>query len=81
MTSVEASKLYENESLDFVFIDACHEYSCVKEDIIAWYPKIKKGGVLAGHDINAEEVRKAVIEELTPFYINGAYDIWLKYKE
>jgi hypothetical protein len=50
MTSVEASKLYENNSLDFVFIDACHEYECVKEDIISWLPKIKNGGVIAGHD-------------------------------
>lgn len=81
MTSVEASKLYSDESLDFVFIDACHEYECVKEDIKSWYPKIKKGGVIAGHDFNAVEVKKAVMEELIPFYANPGYDIWLKHKE
>jgi len=50
--SVDAAKLYEDESLDFVFIDACHSYECVVEDIRAWYPKVKKGGVISGHDYN-----------------------------
>lgn len=50
LASVEASKLYSNESLDFVFIDGAHDYENVKNDINAWYPKIKNGGVIAGHD-------------------------------
>ena len=50
--SVDASKLYEDESLDFVFIDASHEYDDVKNDINSWYPKVKKGGYLCGHDYN-----------------------------
>lgn len=50
--SIEASKSFDNESVDIVFIDACHEYSCVHEDILAWLPKVKKGGILAGHDYN-----------------------------
>ena len=49
-TSVEASKLYDDESLDFVFIDAAHDTESVKEDIQHWLPKVKKGGILAGHD-------------------------------
>jgi hypothetical protein len=53
MTSVEASKQYEDNSLDFVFIDACHDYECVNEDIKVWYPKVKIGGILAGHDYPA----------------------------
>jgi SAM-dependent methyltransferase len=63
MTSIEASKLYEDNSLDFVFIDASHEYEDVKADILAWLPKVKIGGILAGHDYDTfEGVNKAVDE-------------------
>ncbi len=41
---------FENESLDFVYIDANHKYSFVKSDIQAWFPKIRTGGILSGHD-------------------------------
>lgn len=61
MTSVEASKLYKDESLDFVFIDAAHDTESVKEDIAHWFPKVKKGGILAGHDYTwSSEVQNAV---------------------
>ena len=81
MSSVEASKLYSDESLDFVFIDACHEYECVKEDIKSWYPKIKKGGIIAGHDFNLKQIQKAVIEKFASFNYHPNYDIWIKNKE
>jgi hypothetical protein len=38
------------ESLDFVFIDAGHQYEEVKADLEAWFPKVRKGGVVSGHD-------------------------------
>lgn len=41
---------YEDNSLDFVFIDAAHDYESVTKDLNAWFPKIKKGGIIAGHD-------------------------------
>lgn len=64
LPSVEASKLYENESLDFVFIDAAHDYENVKKDVLAWLPKVKVGGYLAGDDYRGEEVARAVHEIL-----------------
>ena len=48
--SEQGVELFADESLDFVFIDSNHAYDFVKEDIKLWYPKVKKGGVFAGHD-------------------------------
>ena len=66
--SKQASALYEDEALDFVFIDAGHSYEDVLSDIRAWLPKVKAGGILAGHDYENERypgVKKAV-DELLP---------------
>jgi len=48
--SVSAARRFEDASLDFVFIDGDHAYDAVAADIQAWLPKLKIGGVLAGHD-------------------------------
>ena len=50
MTTNEAAGLFKDESLDSVFIDADHSYEAVKMDIQNWMPKVRKGGILAGHD-------------------------------
>lgn len=68
MASVEASKLYKDKSLDFVFIDANHFYQPVKDDLTAWRPKMKDGAIMAGHDYlgtHAPGVKKAVDEFFT----------------
>lgn len=49
-TSEIASQMFDDESLDFVYIDANHAYDWVVQDIELWYPKVKKGGILWGHD-------------------------------
>lgn len=69
MSSIEASLLYEDESLDFVFIDAGHEYEDIKEDILKWLPKVKKGGIIGGHDFSQDSpgIIKAVNELLPGF--------------
>jgi hypothetical protein len=50
-TSMEVVQDFGDETLDFVYIDGDHSYSAVKTDLQAWWPKLKLGGVLAGHDI------------------------------
>ena len=67
--SVNASKRFNDNSLDFIFIDAAHDYKSVKADIDAWLPKIKPGGIIAGHDLHAEGVKQAVIESFNNNYV------------
>lgn len=47
--SVDASKSLE-PGFDFVYIDAAHDYKSVKADIEAWWPTVKAGGMMGGHD-------------------------------
>ena len=83
MTSLEAAGKFEDNSLDFVFIDASHEYEDVKNDIIAWLPKIKDGGILAGHDyyLNGQDffpgVKQAVAEILDLNNLEFSEDCWI----
>lgn len=50
MTSLEASLKFDDNSLDFVFIDGAHDFDNVMLDIILWSRKVKKGGIVSGHD-------------------------------
>jgi predicted O-methyltransferase YrrM len=50
MKSREAAARIEDESLDFVYIDARHDEASVTEDLCLWWPKVRPGGVVAGHD-------------------------------
>lgn len=51
-----------DESLDFFHLDACHSFDCVINDLNAWVPKLKFGGIASGHDfLNPEYgVKEAV---------------------
>jgi hypothetical protein len=68
MTSKEAAATVPDGSLDFVYIDAQHHYSAVKEDIELWWPKLTAKGLLCGHDWMLDYgppkfgVKKAVME-------------------
>ena len=75
--SSDAVKLVPN-NLDFVYIDGNHEYNFVKEDIENYYPKLKVGGVLGGHDITIPDVAKAVCELVAKYdlEINIRLDDW-----
>ena len=67
MDSVRAAGLFEDGSLDFVFIDADHSYEGCSADIKAWLPKVRAGGFISGHDYDnpafpAWGVKRAVDE-------------------
>jgi hypothetical protein len=70
LPSIVAANLYNDATLDFVFLDADHSYDAIKSDIISWLPKIKPGGLLAGHDECIGDVRKALHN------LNIKYDLW-----
>jgi hypothetical protein len=56
--SVEASASFADDSLDYVYIDARHDYAGVLEDLTAWYPKLRAGGLFAGHDFVPDGMKK-----------------------
>lgn len=60
LPSVMAAGAYPDGSLDFVWIDGDHRYDAVLADLRAWWPKVKPGGVLAGHDYDKPDVVRAV---------------------
>lgn len=75
--SVEASKLFEDESIDFVFIDASHFYHEVRADLRCWYPKLKRGGIIAGHDYvpGHPESDAGVVRAVNEFFDHKALEI------
>lgn len=70
MFSKESVEIIPDGSLDLVFIDADHSYESVKEDIKIWKSKIRKGGILSGHDYEHrmfKGVKEAVDDSLENF--------------
>lgn len=49
-TSEAAAPLFNDGVFDFVYVDACHDVAHARQDIALWFPKVKRGGILAGHD-------------------------------
>jgi predicted O-methyltransferase YrrM len=50
MPSAVAAELFPPETADLVFIDADHRYQTVRDDLEHWQPKLRRGGILCGHD-------------------------------
>ena len=81
--SVEGAKQVPDDSLDFVFIDGNHLYDHVVQDLLAWFPKVKSGGIVSGDDYASHPKRwlvwKAVDEFLSEhsYELQGLeYDVW-----
>ena len=65
MYSVEAARWFEPESLDFVYVDARHDYCGVTEDLVAYWPLLRSGGLMAGHDYLTNSEMKALLPRTT----------------
>ena len=78
--SLEAAKEFTDGSLDMVFIDGDHTKPAVLADIGAWWPKLRMGGVLLGHDFDPEHqgVVEAVLERFggPDALSKGKFPVW-----
>jgi hypothetical protein len=91
--SVEMAQGFEDGSLDWVYIDAGHSYKDIKADYEAWEPKVRSGGIIAGHDYgdNGFGVKKYIDELIAAglkfcittedFHEGIAYQTWWRVKE
>ena len=81
--SYDAVNDYDDESIDFLFIDAAHDYESVKKDLNDWYSKVKKNGIIGGHDYiaNFPGVINAVNEYFGVKNINIDNTSWIVYNE
>jgi predicted O-methyltransferase YrrM len=82
MTSDEAYKLYEDNSIDFLMIDGDHDPEAVKQDLINFLPKMKKGGVIVGDDAFVPGIIQAardVVEgtDMTAELVSGIH-FWIE---
>ena len=80
-TSMEAVEDFADESLDFVYIDANHLLRYVVEDICEWSKKVRRDGIISGHDYfyekrdhsNVVQVPYAVRAYTDAYYIQNWY--------
>jgi hypothetical protein len=77
-TSRRASALFKDSSIDFVFIDGDHSLNHVSFDLLLWFPKVRPGGLVTGHDYNLASVKKPVNEfaKINGFDLVSAYRVW-----
>jgi hypothetical protein len=69
-----SAEQFEDESIDFLYLDADHIYSRVHSDIKAWLPKIKVGGIISGHDYcEAHEGVIEAVDEIFGFDMDRRY--------
>lgn len=65
--SLEAVKDVPDNYLDFVYIDQMHEFDPVMMDLIQWNPKVKRGGIISGHDYSNVYYQFGVIHAVNAY--------------
>lgn len=73
--SVDMANKVPDDSLTLVYLDADHSWEGVMSDLHAWFPKLKKGGIVAGHDYLASEY--GVKQAVEDFCSKDGYEIHL----
>lgn len=83
-TSDDAVSEIEDNLIDFVFIDGFHSNEQVKKDIENYYPKLKSGGLMSGHDYNGWALQSSV-NEMAEYYEKKVQfceqDVWYFFKD
>jgi predicted O-methyltransferase YrrM len=74
-STVDAAQGIPDGHLDFVFIDASHDTESVTADIRAWRPKVRRSGLLTGHDANWPTVAAALDQELPGWALRDGH-VW-----
>ena len=75
-TTASAASIVGDEVADFIFIDADHRYSQIRRDILDWYPKLKTGGVMCGHDFDRHLDQcdyNRVLEKCEEDFVDGCH--------
>lgn len=76
MKSSLASRLFRSHEIDFIFVDASHKEEDVRDDLALWWPKLRSGGLIVGHDWDGV-ARKGVRAAVRSFFdsINRDFEI------
>lgn len=77
LRSVYAAKHFQSERVDFVFIDAEHDYESVCNDIVIWRGLIKPGGIIAGHDYTLNQDTKRAVDSAFGELVQVEGECWL----
>lgn len=75
---------FEEESVDFIFVDTCINYESAKREISSWYKILKPGGIYCGHDWKGSFVQRSVLEFREENKITNKMsvfdNVWMWYK-
>lgn len=80
-TSEQAAKAlegYGRREFDFVYVDGAHDYDSVIRDIATWWPRVREGGIFAGHDYDDEH--KGVRDAVDHFASEGGLTVYLTHE-